>query len=56
MSNRTRWTVVALLVAINVLVSVALPDTWQSVVANAVTGLGAIALVVDYFVRGRHRT
>ncbi|MFE9102419.1 MULTISPECIES: hypothetical protein [Actinomadura] len=56
MGNSLRWTIVAVLLAINVVVSVAFADTWLSITVNAVTGLGAIALVVDYFVRGRRRT
>jgi hypothetical protein len=53
MSNRTRWTIVAVLIAINAVTSSALGDTWLSIAVNVLTGLPAIALVIDYFVRAR---
>ncbi|MEU8342433.1 hypothetical protein SAMN05443665_104338 [Actinomadura meyerae] len=56
MGNSVRWTFVAVLLAINVVVSVAFADTWLSITINAVTGLGIVGLVADYFIRGRRRT
>lgn len=53
MSNRTRWTIVTVLVAINAVTSGALGDTWPSIAISVLTGLPAIALVIDYFVRAR---
>ncbi|WP_205717624.1 hypothetical protein, partial [Actinomadura soli] len=53
MSNSTRWTIVAILIAVNVLSNVALRDAWIEVVVSAATGLGVVALVIDYLVRGR---
>ncbi|WP_158079289.1 hypothetical protein [Actinomadura sp. CNU-125] len=56
MGNTVRWTLVALLVAINAGTNVALEDTWYGIVVGVVTGVGAIALVIDHLVRGRRRT
>ncbi|MBE1535747.1 hypothetical protein [Actinomadura algeriensis] len=53
MGNTVRWTLFALLVAVNVGTSVTLQDTWYEIVIGVVTGVGAIALVIDYLVRGR---
>lgn len=55
MGNTTRWTLVALLVAVNVGSSIALKGTWYEIALGVVTGVGAIALVIDYLVRGRRR-
>ncbi|NVI91153.1 hypothetical protein [Actinomadura sp. BRA 177] len=53
MNNRTRWTIVAILIAINAVSNAALGDTWLAIAVSALTGLPAIALVIDYFVRAR---
>ncbi|MFD0904357.1 hypothetical protein [Actinomadura sediminis] len=53
MGNTARWTLVALLVAANVATSVTLQDTWYEIAIGVVTGVAAIALVIDYLVRGR---
>ncbi|GAA1880689.1 hypothetical protein [Actinomadura bangladeshensis] len=53
MNNRTRWTLVIVLVAINAFANSALGDTWLAIAISVVTGLPAIALVIDYFVRAR---
>lgn len=53
MVNRTRWTAVVILIAINAVTNVVLGDTWFAIVIGVLTGLSAIALVIDYFVRGR---
>ncbi|WP_176611829.1 hypothetical protein [Actinomadura sp. WMMB 499] len=56
MGNTLRWTLVALLVAVNVGTSITVQDTWYGIVIGVVTGVAAIALVVDHLVRGRRRT
>ncbi len=53
MSNGTRWTIIGILLAINVMANVALNGTWVEVGVSTVTGLGVLALVVDFFLRGR---
>ncbi|MEV5828146.1 hypothetical protein AB0L25_21575 [Spirillospora sp. NPDC052242] len=53
MGNTVRWTLVALLVAVNVGTSITLQDTWYEIVVGVLTGVAAIALVIDYLVRGR---
>ncbi|GGV32997.1 hypothetical protein GCM10010182_65830 [Actinomadura cremea] len=55
MGNTVRWTLVALLVAVNVGTSITLQDTWYEIVIGVVTGVAAIAIVIDYLVRGRRR-
>lgn len=55
MGNTVRWTLVALLVAVNAGTSIALRDTWYEIVIGVVTGVAAIAIVIDYLVRGRRR-
>lgn len=55
MSNSFRWTLLGLVVAVNVAVSVMFDGTWHGIVVNVVSGLIAIGLVVDYLVRGRAR-
>jgi hypothetical protein len=53
MNNQTRWTLVAILLAVNVGVNVVLGDTWLAIAAGSATGLGVVALLIDYLVRGR---
>ncbi|MFV2176626.1 hypothetical protein ACFHW2_19300 [Actinomadura sp. LOL_016] len=55
MGNTARWTLVALLVAVNVGTSITLQDTWYEIVIGVVTGVAAIAIVIDYLVRSRRR-
>ncbi|GAA4241304.1 hypothetical protein GCM10022254_69590 [Actinomadura meridiana] len=53
MSNQTRWTLVGVLIAVNVGVNTILGDGWLGIAASAATGVGVIALLIDYLVRGR---
>ncbi|WP_165975286.1 hypothetical protein [Actinomadura rubrisoli] len=53
MTNNARWTIFGALLAINIVSNVALRGTWYEIVISAVTGLGVIAVVIDYLVRGR---
>ncbi|WP_157433116.1 MULTISPECIES: hypothetical protein [Actinomadura] len=55
MGNTVRWTLVALLVAVNAGTSITLQDTWYEIVIGVITGVAAIALVIDFLVRGRRR-
>ncbi|MFI0486952.1 hypothetical protein [Actinomadura sp. 9N215] len=53
MSNSTRWTLVAILIAVNVISNVVLGDAWLAIVVSSVTGVGVVAVVLDYLLRGR---
>ena len=53
MDNRLRWTLVVILVAINAVTNPVLGDSWVAIAVSVLTGLPAVALVIDYFLRGR---
>ncbi|WP_168220955.1 hypothetical protein [Actinomadura sp. WMMA1423] len=53
MSNSTRWTLIVILVAVNVLSNAVLGDGWIQIAVSAVTGLAAAAVVIDLLVRRR---
>ncbi|WP_157406300.1 hypothetical protein [Actinomadura chibensis] len=53
MSNSTRWTVVGILIAVNAVANVVLGDTWFAIAVSSVTGVGVVAVLIDYLARGR---
>ncbi|WP_242894056.1 hypothetical protein [Actinomadura litoris] len=53
MTNNGRWTIFGVLLTVNVMSSVMLRGTWYQTVISVVTGLGVLAVVIDYLVRGR---
>ncbi|MEU8801770.1 hypothetical protein [Spirillospora sp. NPDC048819] len=53
MSNSTRWTLVGILVALNVLSNTVMPDTWIGIALSVVFGVAAIAIVADFVLRRR---
>ena len=55
MSNSVRWTLVAVLVAVNTISSVVFEDAWVTISVNAVTGVAVIALVADFLLRRLRR-
>jgi hypothetical protein len=55
MGSTARWTLLGLLLAVNAISSVTLGGTWPELVINVLTGLGVIAIVAEYLLRGRRR-
>ncbi|MGP4028968.1 hypothetical protein [Actinomadura sp. 3N407] len=53
MSNSTRWTLVGILIAVNVLSNAIVRDGWIGITVSAVTGVAVIAIVIDYVLRRR---
>lgn len=53
MSNSTRWTLVGILIAVNVISNAVLGDDWLQVVVSAVTGAAVIAVLIDHLLRRR---
>ncbi|MCP9972760.1 MULTISPECIES: hypothetical protein [Actinomadura] len=53
MTNSTRWTLFAILIAVNVISNVVLGDAWLQIVVSAVTGAAVVAVLIDYLLRGR---
>ncbi|WP_433478928.1 hypothetical protein ACQPZP_18925 [Spirillospora sp. CA-142024] len=53
MSNSTRWTLVSILIAANVISNVVLGDTWVQIAVSVVTGVAVVAVLIDYLLRGR---
>ena len=46
-------TLLGLVIAVNVAVSILFDGTWYGTVVNVISGLTVIGLVLDYLVRGR---
>ena len=55
MGNTTRWTLFAILLAVNVGAALVAEGTWYQIVISVVTGAGIIALAAEYLVRRRRR-
>ncbi|GAA2147611.1 hypothetical protein [Actinomadura napierensis] len=53
--NTARWTVFGLLLAVNVISNITLKGTWLEIPISVLTGIGVVAVIVDYLVRGRRR-
>ncbi|MFD0534891.1 FtsX-like permease family protein [Actinomadura luteofluorescens] len=53
MSTSTRWTLICVLIGVNVLSNVVLGDGWIQIAVSAVTGLAAVAVLIDLLLRGR---
>ncbi|MDL4821432.1 hypothetical protein [Actinomadura opuntiae] len=53
--NTVRWTVFGLLLAVNVIANITLKGTWPEIPISVLTGLGAVAVVLDFLIRGRRR-
>lgn len=51
----TRWTLFAILLAVNVVTGALYNGTWFQIVISAITGAGMLGIVIDYFVRARQR-
>ncbi|KAB2357003.1 hypothetical protein [Actinomadura montaniterrae] len=51
--NSARWPLFGLLLAANVVAGLTLKGTWLEIPVSVVTGLGVVAIVLDYLLRGR---
>ncbi|WP_165495331.1 hypothetical protein [Actinomadura roseirufa] len=52
MDNTVRWILFGVLLTVNVVANNVLTG-WLEIVVSAVAGLGVIAVVIDYLLRGR---
>ncbi|MFF0525069.1 hypothetical protein ACFYTC_40795 [Actinomadura nitritigenes] len=53
--NTARWTLFGLFLAVNVVSNITLKGTWLEIPVSVLTGLGVLAVVLDYLLRGRRR-
>ncbi|QKG27512.1 hypothetical protein [Actinomadura verrucosospora] len=53
--NTARWTLLGLLLAVNVVSNIVLKGSWLELPVSIVSGLGVVAVIADHLVRGRRR-
>jgi hypothetical protein len=53
--NSARWTLFGLFLAANVVTNLTLKGTWLEIPVSVLTGLGVVAVILDYLLRGRRR-